>query len=346
MIDALIIGDPGPFATIQDLGRHGYQRFGVPVSGAMDGRALRLANRLVGNDEAEAGIEFTLVGGRYEVAAERCRIAVIGDFDLSIDGKPAATCRAHDLERGALVTIGGSPRWVRGYLAVAGGFDVPLVLGSRSTHTRSRLGGIDGQTLRAGQLLNLRAPAPSGSPCMLPSRSLMPDDRPIRVIFGPQQDHFSDRAAGQFLTNTYQVNPRSDRMGYRLDGPPIAPLGDYNIVSDGIAPGSVQIAGNGRPILLLADRQSTGGYPKIATVISADLPRLAQFRPGQEVRFIAVSLDQAAAIADQARNAFNRLCDKIAPLPANRPGDAVPLGVNPISGVAAGAAGDGDYDGE
>ena len=291
----LLARDPGPFATIQDLGRYGYQRFGVSVSGAMDECALRIANMLVGNSQGAAAIEFTLVGGTYEVEAETCRVAIAGgEFPVTIDGKPAAAYASHTLKRGSRIAIGQASRGTRGYLAVAGGFDLPVVLGSRSTHLRSGLGGLDGAPLAAGSRLPLaRETAPDGADLWL-SPDLWPaGDGVLRVVLGPQDDLFTEAGVATFLSGEYKILPDSDRMGYRFNGPAVEHADDYNIVSDGIARGSVQIVGSGQPIILLADRQTTGGYAKIATVISADLPLLAQLRPGNSVRFEAVSLDEA-----------------------------------------------------
>jgi 5-oxoprolinase (ATP-hydrolysing) subunit C len=297
-MSALSIIDPGPFATIQDLGRHGYQRYGVSVSGAMDECALRIANMLVGNDENEAAVEFTLAGGTYIVDATSCRFAIAGgDFPLTIDGAPAAAYAAHTVTRGSRLVIGRAHGGARGYLAVSGGFELTEVLGSRSTHLRSEMGGVDGGVLTAGLNLALRTEeAPEGLDLWLPHELWPAGDGMVRVVMGPQDDYFSQKGIDSFLTGEYRITDKSDRMGYRLDGPPIEHSADYNIVSDGIARGSVQIVGNGQPIILLADRQTTGGYTKIATVISADLPILAQLLPEQSIRFQPVSVEEAESL--------------------------------------------------
>lgn len=297
-MSALTIVDPGPFATIQDLGRPGYQRFGVSVSGAMDECALRIANMLVGNDENEAAVEFTFAGGCYMVDTDSCRFAIAGgDFPLTIDGGPAAAYAAHTVERGSRLTIGRALAGARGYLSVSGGFDLSEVLGSRSTHLRSQMGGVDGGVLAAGSALPLRAEkAPEGQDMWLPHDLWPAGDGMVRVVLGPQDDRFTQKGIRTFLSDEYRITDQSDRMGYRLEGPPIEHSGDYNIVSDGIAPGSVQVVGSGQPIILLADRQTTGGYTKIATVISADLPILAQLRPGDSIRFQAVSIEEAESL--------------------------------------------------
>lgn len=291
----LVVADPGPFATIQDLGRVGYQRFGVTTSGAMDEGALRLANRLAGNQPGEAAVEFTLGGGTYQVEAPACRVAVAGgDFPVSINGRRVGAYASHTLRRGDRLAIGTAVSGARGYLAVAGGFALPEVLGSRSTHVRSGLGGMDGGPLKAGSRLPLAAPDRFEGPDRWLRPGLWPRGRPVlRVVMGPQDDLFTEEGKATFLSHAYRILPQSDRMGYRFEGPPIRHVADYNIVSDGIAPGSIQVVGSGQPIVMLADRQTTGGYAKIATVVSADLPVLAQCRPGNAVRFRAVSVEEA-----------------------------------------------------
>jgi len=308
-MEALLVVDPGPLATIQDLGRIGYQRFGVTVSGAMDEYALRLANRLAGNEAGEAAIEFTLAGGTYAVEATACRIAVAGgDFPVSVNGRRVGAYASHTLRRGDRVAIGRADAGTRGYLAVAGGFDLPGVLGSRSTHVRSALGGVDGQPLKAGSRLVLADARRFDGPDRWLKPGLWPKGGGVvRVVLGPQDDLFTDEGKTTFLSSAYRILPQSDRMGYRFEGPPIRHAADYNIVSDGIASGGVQVVGSGQPIIMLADRQTTGGYAKIATVISADLPVLAQCRPGHTVRFQAVSVEEAEDLRAAMLDSIARL---------------------------------------
>ncbi len=335
---ALRVIAPAPLATIQDLGRYGYQRFGVSVSGAMDVAALHIANALVGNPHGEAAIEFTLAGGSYIVEAEVCRVAMTGGaFPLSIDGVSAASYASHTLRRGSRIAIGSAVRGCRGYLAVGGGFDLEPALGSRSTHLRSGLGGSNGAALVGGQELPLRNPTGFlGPDLQLPPARWPVDDGPLRVVMGPQEDYYTEAGKRTFLESVYRVTPQSDRMGYRLEGPEIQFAGDYNIISDGIAPGSVQVVGNRQPIILLADRQTTGGYPKIATVISADLPRLAQRQPGDSVRFEAISIEAAEELGVALDNRLDALADSLV-----RRADAKTsrlLAINLIDGVAGGEA--------
>ena len=307
--------DPGPLATLQDSGRHGWQRYGVSVAGAMDPIGLAIANLLAGNPPGAAAIEVTLLGGTWEAAAESVRLAVAGaDFSLTIDGRPVAPGRAHTLQRGQRLALSAAANAARGYLAVAGGFDIAPVLGSRSIHLRSRLGGLDGGPIRAGQELPLTlATAPAGSDLALDPATLPARPARIRAIPGPQDDAFTQEGLETLFAAEYTVTPEADRMGARLAGPKIQHAGGYNIVSDGIAPGSIQVPGAGQPIVLFADRQTTGGYPKIATVISADLGFLARCRPGDVVRFERTDLAAAAlhrrTLADQLR----RLAASLAP---------------------------------
>lgn len=337
-MSALLIVDPGPFATLQDLGRYGYQRFGVSVSGAMDECALRIANMMVGNADDEAAVEFTLVGGTYRVEAESCRLAVAGgDFPVFVDGGAVAAYASHTLRRGSQITIGRAEHGARGYLAVAGGVDVPEVLGSRSTHLRSALGGVDGAALAAGGQLPLRlAEVPEGPDKWLPPNLWPAGDGMVRVVLGPQDDLFSETGKATFLSGSYKISPTSDRMGYRLEGAVIEHAADYNIVSDGIARGSVQIVGSGQPIILLADRQTTGGYAKIATVISADLPVLAQRRPGEPIRFRAVSLDEAESLRIIMMEGLEHLRESLRTTGSSVDETAHLLNTNLIDGVVGG----------
>ncbi|HSI42069.1 MAG TPA: biotin-dependent carboxyltransferase family protein [Xanthobacteraceae bacterium] len=298
MVELLRVAEGGLFSSLQDEGRFGFQRFGISASGAMDAVALRLANALVGNPPGTAAIETTLSGPDLVVEAERCRIAVTGaEVPLAINGKPAALWCAHDLVRGDRLTLGTARRGLRAYVAVAGGFAVAPVLGSLSTHSRSRIGGLDGGPLRSGNSLPLRAPSGEG-PCLGLDAAAVPDRAgPIRVVLGPQDEAFTPAGIATFLSARYAVSAKADRMGYQLEGPVVAHAAGFNIVSDGIVHGSIQVPGHGRPVILLADRQTTGGYPKIATVIGPDLFRLAQRRPGEEVRFVAVSAAEAEHLA-------------------------------------------------
>ncbi len=303
---AIDVLDGGMMTTVQDLGRFGYQRYGVPTSGALDQFALRAANRLVGNPEGAAALEMTAIGPRLRFLAP-ATIALTGaDLQARIDGQALARWESAAVEAGATLSFDGPQDGIRGYLAVAGGIDVPPVLGSRSTYTRSKLGGLDGRPLKAGDTLDVggERPALLGGTLRLPEaeRPVYGHAHELRVVLGPQDDRFTARGIETFLSSEYRVSPQSDRMGCRLTGPTIEHLRGPDIVSDGIPFGAVQVSGDGAPIVLLADRGTAGGYTKIATVIGPDLPRLAQAAPGDTVRFTRVDLDQAyAAVREQER---------------------------------------------
>ena len=305
MTGGLLCLEPGPTTTVQDNGRPGFAHQGLAASGAVDPRALRAANRLVGNGAEAAVLELALGGGSFRVLVESARVAVTGArVPLTIDGEPAALDRSHTLRRDQVLRVGPTSEGVWAYLAVAGGIATPPVLGSRSTHLRAGIGGMEGRRLRAGDLLPLPCEtAPAGQELQLAAPFPTRDDRAIRVVLGPQEDRFTEGARAAFAAQTFRVAAAFDRMAMRLEGDPLDHVDGYNIVSDAVIPGSVQVPGNGLPIVMLADHQTTGGYPKIATVISADLPVLAQRRPGSPVRFMAISVEAAvqARAAEAAR---------------------------------------------
>ena len=326
---------PGGASTLQDLGRPGYGRYGVPEAGAMDRLALRLANRIVGHAEDEACVEFAMMGGTYEAPDGGCRIAVGGDFIVTAGGVRVDPYRAVDLAPGQRLAVGRARSGVYGYLAVAGGFDVAPVLGSRSVHLRSGLGG---EALTPGATLPLRrASPPPGAPLALDPALWPATDGPVRIVWGPQDEFFTERGKADLLRGPYRAGLQSDRMGYRLEGPPVEHAGDVDIVSDGIVLGSIQVPGNRQPIVLLADRQSTGGYPKIATIIAPDIRRLVQRGLQVPFRFEAVSLDEADRILRADRTAFDDLCARIGPIATQDPfGSERLLSLNLIDGVVKG----------
>jgi len=290
---------PGLLTTVQDLGRRGYERFGVPVAGAMDPFALRAANLLVGNPPEAAGLEITTVGPTLRATAN-CLIAVGGaDLGLRVNGQPIPTWMSAFVRRGWRIEFRGRQSGCRAYLAVAGGIAVPEVMGSRATYLRGGFGGLEGRALRAGDFLPV-APVdfhlPTRAARQLPGDLLPPySDQPtVEVILGPQADAFTKDGLRAFLDSEYQVSPTADRMGYRLQGPAIVHRGPADIVSDGIVLGAVQVPADHQPIVMMADRQTTGGYPKIATVVSADIPLLAQCLPGKSsIRFRETSVEEA-----------------------------------------------------
>ena len=296
MSAALIVTEPGLHTTVQDLGRFGYQAMGVPVAGALDPVALRLANSVVGNPQPAAALEFLYTGPALEVAAASVRLAA-AHAQIEILGAARDVIppwQSVTLERGDRLRVGTPGGSACGYLAVEGGFDLPPVLGSLSTHSRSAIGGLDGRALAAGDRLPLLQD--SAEPRGESRLGTPPDATPpehLRVVVGPQETHFTEEALEALVTGAFRVSKQADRMGLRLDGPRLDHRCSYNIVSDGVVTGSIQVPGSGQPILLLADHQTTGGYPKIATVISADLPAAGRLKPGGPVRFAAVSVEAA-----------------------------------------------------
>lgn len=296
---ALQVIEPGLLTTVQDLGRKGYEQFGVPVAGAMDGYALRAANGLVSNPWDAAGLEITIVGPRLR-ATQNCLIAVTGgDLGLRVKGRRMPLWTALYVRRGWTISFNGRQSGCRACLAIAGGIAVPPVMGSRATYLRGGFGGYQGRALRAGDALPVGEP--SCSPLDLAGRRLPEDIRPryddapaVEVILGPQDDHFTKEGIATFLAGEYAVGTTSDRMGYRLEGPAVEHKTSADILSDGITLGAVQVPADGQPIVMMADRQTTGGYTKIATVVSADISLLAQCIPGSSrIRFRATTVEAA-----------------------------------------------------
>jgi len=298
MTAGLKVVSPGLSSTIQDLGRHGYRDAGVPVSGPLDRVGFTLANALVGNAANAPAVEIRMQGPVLDVLAASVRVALVGGSGgLIVDGEgTVAPGRSVRLQRGIRLRCGALGEVGCAYLAVEGGFAVPLSLGSASTYGRSRIGGLTGDALQPGDVL----PVQNDDAVDRPERALAQAfaamlDAPIRVVLGPQDDHFTDAAIATLLSAVYAISPHADRMGFRLQGPKLDHAKGFNIVSDGIVTGSIQVPGSGEPIVLMADGQTTGGYPKIATVISADVPVLGRRRPGAVVRFTAVTQEAGEA---------------------------------------------------
>ena len=286
---------PGLLTTVQDKGRHGYQQYGVPVSGAMDSYALMVANLLVGNGEGDACLEITVLGPRLRILGDTVVSITGADLSPVVNNNPLPMWEAVKVCSGDTISFGHPERGCRSYLAVAGGIDVPEVMGSRSTYVKSRLGGLEGRPLRSGD--RLRAGETRGE---ISAKKLPPQYIPeyqaeneLRVILGPQDDYFTEKGIQTFLHSEYMISIQADRMGCRLEGPPIEHKAGADIISDGVLPGAVQVPGDGLPIILLADRQTTGGYVKIAIVSTVDLPKLAQAEPGDRVRFLQVTEEEA-----------------------------------------------------
>lgn len=290
---------PGLLTTVQDLGRRGHQHEGVPEGGVMDSYAARLANLLAGNDQGAAVLEATLVGPELRFPSATV-VAVTGmDCDVLLDGQPVALWRTLEVPPGSTLEVGAARTGCRAYIAVAGGIDVPAVLGSRSTYLPAAFGGFHGRALRAGDVLSSGGAAPQlagragqGHGRTL-ARSLRPDYGPVLRLI-PGESRSPGRAtAGSVLDQEFKVSRRSDRMGYRLDGRILDETGTRERPSAAVTMGTLQLPPDGSPILLMADRQTTGGYPTLGQVATVDLGRAAQLRPGSTVRFTEVSTEEA-----------------------------------------------------
>ena len=307
----------GPGATIQDGGRHGYLRYGVTPAGPMDWVAFRTANSALGNDRA-AVVEVS-VGG-LEVICEGAPLAVAfagGAFCWRRDGVLLPQAARLLLEPGKTLAARAGDSGAFAYLAVEGGFETPITMGSRATHTRSAMGGIEGRMLRAGDVL----PAASTErldgasfEAMIDAPWLARETEPFRVVPGPQDDYFTVATLSAFFEGQFTLTPLADRMAYRFDGPDIAHAGGYDIVSDAIALGAIQIAGDKKPLILMADRQPTGGYPKLGHVVRADIGRLAQMRPGETCGFRAVSVAEARAALSAREDEIATTPQRLRPL--------------------------------
>lgn len=324
---ALAVLAPGLATTVQDLGRPGWQAFGVSAGGAMDADAFRLANRLVGNDEAAAALEITLQGGVYRIKRDVLAAVAGAELEASVDGDSLPQGRPVLLRAGAMLVLGRALRGCRAYLAIAGGIDVPPALGSRSTDARAGIGGYRGRALAAGDALRACEPPPaarrlmaalaeraaeSGALWAAPqsfaaaASSLPREGRPavLRALPGVGWRRFARQAQQALEAGEYAVLPASDRMGLRLSGAPLPAEERGELLSHGVAPGAVQVPADGQPIVLAAGCQPTGGYPVIAHVISADRGLLAQLKPGDRLRFALVDLEQAwQALRERGRNA-------------------------------------------
>jgi len=297
MIEVL---NPGLFSTVQDLGRIGYQKYGISVSGAMDFFSARIINLLVGNSEDSALIEFYIKGPALKFH-KTTYLAVAGDCEPKLNGKKISPWRRYKVSPGDVLDVGSLKSGSYGYIAVSGGIDIEPILGSRSTYLRAKIG----DKLKSGDKM------PVGSKYSLPKldyipRGLIPrysNNVEVRVLLGPDDDHFTENGISTFLSSEYTVTPESDRMGYRLKGPRIEHSDKGpDIITDVVTLGTVQVPGNGQPIIMLADRQTTGGYARIAVVITPDIPKIVQVRPGGKIRFKSISLKEAhSAIIETER---------------------------------------------
>lgn len=294
---SITILNPGLLTTVQDFGRIGYQQFGVPVSGVVDPRAMSIANILVDNPEDEAVLECTMLGPQIRFDAPNAIAITGGDLGPTIDNQPIPNYAAIRVEAGQVLRFAGLRSGCRAYIAFAGGLDIAPVMGSRSTYMKAKIGGVEGRKLQKDDVIKFRKPNPDLRGLNI--RHISPEFVPrleykLRVVLGPQDDMFTEHGIETFLSESYIVTPEFDRMGCRLDGEIIEHKGESgDIISDGIAFGAIQVPTAGKPIIMLSDRQTTGGYTKIANVISADFRILAQLKAGDRVRFAQVSVAAA-----------------------------------------------------
>ncbi len=337
MTGAVEFVDGGAAVSVQDQGRRGHRALGVPLAGAADPVLMACANALLAQPAHLAVLEVGLLGPTLRALRAPVRLALVGDFLPRITpagGSPVvcASWRSLSLQPGDLLSVGPCRSGI-GYVALAGGAPVPAVLGSRSTYARAGLGGINGRVPRGGDVLPCAAAA--GLELQAPAPWLHPAG-PLRVLPGPQDDHFDGEAWALFLGSDYSVTRDADRMGVRLHGPALRHVSGMgaDIVSEAVAPGAVQVPGAGQPIVLGVDAQTIGGYAKIATVISADLPRLAHLRPGSVLRFAVVSREQALAARQAQQTALADWIRRLTPVRASgEPDEAALYAGNLISGM-------------
>ncbi|MDK8182331.1 biotin-dependent carboxyltransferase family protein [Paenibacillus sp. UMB4589-SE434] len=311
---------PGLLTTVQDLGRFGFQKFGVLASGAMDTMALRMANLLAGNEEHAAAIEMTLLGPQLVFEQGTVVVLAGGSLSPAVDGAAIPLGRPVYLPAGSKLTFGKAISGCRSYLAVAGGIQVPDVMGSRSTYLRAGIGGLHGRALQAGDVLETGVAASGWNEHFKDrakvevlswgaSHELQPmyrDNPVLRAVSGPEYNCFTEESRQMFWEKPFRVTPQSDRMGYRLADVPLSLADPFEMVSAAVGIGTIQVPSEGNPIVLLADRQTAGGYPRITHIISVDLPLIAQVKPGGYVRFTEVSLEEAQELYIQQEHSIQQ----------------------------------------
>lgn len=312
------IRKPGLLTLIQDHGRYGYQQFGVPVSGVMDSFSSRVANILVDNNENEAVLETTIMGPEIEFLNNSIIALTGGDLNAVLNGKHVPMWENLLIEKGDILSFGGIKNGCRSYIAFSGGIQVEKVMGSRSTYVKAKIGGLYGESLKKGDIFKIGDL--SDSPNLNKYKKLSDEHVPrysnkleIRVVLGPQDDYFTQSGLDKFLSNEYKVTNECDRMGYRLEGEAIEHINGGDIISDGINFGAIQIPSHGQPIIMMSDRQTAGGYTKIANVISVDLPKVAQAKPGDFIKFKKISIYEAQKILKEMEKTIDNIkktCDK------------------------------------
>ncbi len=309
-----VVEQPGILTTVQDEGRYGYEQFGMSPSGPMDLESFHIANLLVGNPKGESALELTIMGPTLRFTKANV-VAVTGaPLSPKLNGESCPMNQAFSVSEGDELALGAVQGGCRAYVAFAGGLDVPEVMGSRTTALQNKVGGFQGRRLEKGDEIGFRAPA-AALPHMERRRVERKVEtapvREIRVILGPQEDRFTKEGIDTFLSGTYTVTKDFNRMGCRLEGPVIAHKEDGNIISDGMVTGAIQVPTAGQPIIMLAERQTVGGYTKIATVISADLPSVGQCKAGDQIRFRAVEVAEAHRILREKARELEALTERI-----------------------------------
>ncbi len=305
---------PGPLTTIQDRGRFGLQALGIPTAGAADAFSYRLGNRLLGNPDGAAAIEYWILGPEIEALDAPVRVALVaggGTLTRAADGSrwTMPAWRTLTLMPGDKLALGPTVGGAVGYACVSGGVAVPEVMGSRSTYVRAKLGGFEGRPLKTGDAIPVGAAVDPASANRALVEAPVDGEGPFRVVLGPQDDYFAAEAIQRFFSQAFAISPQSDRMGKRLTGEALtfAEGKTADIASDAMVAGAIQVPGSGEPIVMLADRATVGGYAKIGAVIGADLPRFARLKPGAEVRFAQVSVHEAEAAARQFETTLSDL---------------------------------------
>jgi biotin-dependent carboxylase-like uncharacterized protein len=309
---SIIVHNPGSLTTVQDAGRRGYQRYGVGASGAVDVHSYVYSNILVGNKTTEAVLECTILGPTLEFTSPSIIAVTGGDLTPAVNGVPIQMYRATAMKTGDVLSFMGRRTGCRAYIAFAGGLDIPIVMGSRSTYIKARVGGFHGRKLEIGDELKLREEI-SDLPNLeyrYMEKQEYTGDNTVRVLMGPQDDMYTDYGIRTFLTTPYTVTKDFDRMGYRLQGKKIELVKDGNIITDGIAFGSIQVPDSGQPIIMISDRQTTGGYGKIANIINVDMPLVAQSIAGDTIRFKKTDIRQAQDLFISQRHLYRKLAEK------------------------------------
>ena len=308
-LEAFEILEPGILTTVQDIGRYGFSQYGVPPSGALDPYSFRIANLLVGNEEEEACLETMVMGLKLKALREVVIAITGGNLSPTLNGEPFDMWRTHLLVEGDVIAFKRVHEGCRAYLALSGGFVVPKIMGSSSTYLSGKFGGLEGRALRRGDILyTLDRPSSLNKIGLrFPSDWIPSFDKEVilRVVPGPQDLHFTGKGFQTFCTSSYQVTPQCDRMGVRLEGPKIERRFDVeeSIISEGLISGAIQVPGDGKPIIIL-NELVTGGYTKIATVISTDLTRVAQLKPGDRVHFEPISIEEAHRLIREEEERF------------------------------------------